>query len=74
MNKKIIIEVDHSLRDGEILQYKDGIVKSVDVHRLLPDLREAKKNISQMEEKMKLLENTVAELSKKVRELRGEDE
>ena len=69
MKQKIVIEVDEKLRDGELLVYKDGIVKSVEIHMLLPELKKIQKN----EEKINELENQCKELVQLVKELRGED-
>lgn len=71
--KKIILEIKEKLRDGEILQYKDGAVKSVEIHQLLPDLTNLNKIVKNQGELICDLTARVAELEKKVKELRGED-
>ena len=37
---RVVLELDHNLRDGELIIYKDGKLKSVEVRELLPELQE----------------------------------
>lgn len=74
MRQKIIIEVDHNLKEGEILQFKDGLVRSVEIHELLPDLIQAEKAIEEQQSKICSLRAEVEDLAAKVKELRGEDQ
>lgn len=39
---RVVLELDHNLRDGELIIYKDGKLKSVEVRELLPELQEIK--------------------------------
>lgn len=73
MKRKIIIETDHALKDGELLQYKDGIIKSVGIRELLPDLAEAKKAIADLSSTVESHSALIDRLSSQVGELRGED-
>lgn len=43
--RKVILELDKKLVDGELLIYKNGVVKSIGIHELLPELLEIKDNI-----------------------------
>lgn len=36
--KKVTLELDKKLVDGELLIYKNGVVKSIEIHELLPEL------------------------------------
>lgn len=42
---KVVLELDKKLKDGELLIYKDGIIKSVEIHELLPELKKLKNSI-----------------------------
>lgn len=64
MNNKIILEVDKNLVDGEILIYKKGKLKSVEIHNLLPELEDIKANKNEINE----LKQTIANLAKIVKE------
>lgn len=63
-----VFDVDGKIMDGEILIYKDGKIKGYKIHELLPDLEEAKNDISHQDEKIAKLEQTVADLAKLVKE------
>lgn len=67
--KKITIEIDKKLCEGELLLYKDGRFVSVEIHELLPELKIIKDDISEL----KKLKDRIVELEGKVKELRGED-
>lgn len=73
MKRKIIIEIDHALKDGELLQYKDGVVKSVGIRELLPDLADAKKAIAVLSSTVATHASFISTLANQVKELRGED-
>ena len=64
MNSKIILELDKNLVDGEILIYKKGKLKSVEIHNLLPELENIEKNKNEINE----LKQTIANLAKIVKE------
>lgn len=70
MKRKIVIEIETNLRNGEILQYvsKTQTLRSVEVHELLPDLKEAQKTIEIQGKKIAELEQTVANLAKLIKE------
>ena len=67
MNKKIVIETNKPLVDGELLLYKNGKIETVSIHELLPEYAELLNRVS-------VLENNNRELNTLVRELRGEDD
>ena len=62
---KITLELDKNLTEGELLIYKDGIVKSVEIHELLPELLKLKE--------IKNLRDDLDYALKAIKELRGED-
>ncbi len=63
--KKITLELDKNLIEGELLIYKDGVVKSVEIHELLPELLKLKE--------IKNLRDDLDYALKAIKELRGED-
>lgn len=67
MNKKIVIETNKPLVDGELLLYKNGKVETVNIHELLPEYQHALENIE-------ALKADTAKLTKLVKELRGEED
>ena len=73
MGQRIIIDTKDDLVEGEILQFKDGKIRSVEIHELLPDLTIAKRTIEIMDRVIGRLESRIVELEAKVKELRGED-
>lgn len=64
---KTVIEIDKKLKEGEILVYKDGKLRGVDIHELLPELRDIKSDIKGLQEFQK-------DADAKIKELRGEDD
>lgn len=64
---KTVIEIDKKLKEGEILVYKDGKLRGVDIHELLPELRDIKSDIKGLQEFQK-------DADTKIKELRGEDD
>lgn len=73
MKKKIIIEIENKMNNGDVIVYKNGSYKSIEIHELLPDLMRAKQNIAILENKVAELELKVEVLVAKVKELRGEE-
>ncbi len=63
---RIVLELDKKLNDGELLIYKDGTVKSTNIHKLLPAYLNALECIEQLVKRVDALEL-------QVKELRGED-
>lgn len=47
---KTTIELDKKLTDGELLIYKNGVIKSIEIHELLPELVEYDSRIGELEE------------------------
>ena len=66
---KITLELDRNLTDGELLIYKNGIVKSVEIHELLPELQK----IKELEGLVKDLRAELDSAKIAIKELRGED-
>lgn len=66
--RKIILEIDRKLRPGEILFYDGNSVASVEIHQLLPDLREAQDEIAELKAKLAETNRTIAALAKIVKE------
>ena len=64
MERKIILEIDSKLVDGDILVFKGGKVISKEIHELLPELKKIKKLENEVEE----LKQTVVNLAKIVKE------
>ena len=58
--KKVTLELDKKLVEGELLIYKDGKIKSVEIHELLPELLTIGKDIRD-------LKQTIVELAKLVK-------
>lgn len=65
--KKVVIELDRKLMDGELLIYKGDKLCGVTLGELLPEYENALNKIHTLEEE---IEN----LKQQVRELRGEDD
>lgn len=59
MKRKLIIEIEGELRDGEVLVYKGGVLRSADVHELLPCLKGFKSDIRKLSEEVKTLKYDV---------------
>lgn len=74
MKQKIVLEVSHDLKEGEILQFAEGIVQSTEIHELLPDLSEIKNIVAEQKKAIRDLTEKVEDLIAKVNELRGEDD
>ena len=68
MMHRVVLELDKKLVEGEILIYKDGRLESVEVHRLLPDLKEAIETIEAQGREINELKQTIANLAKIVKE------
>ena len=66
---KITLELDRNLTEGELLMYKNGIVKSVEIHELLPELQK----IKELEGLVKDLRAELDSAKIAIKELRGED-
>lgn len=64
---KTVIEIDKKLKEGEILIYKDGKLRGVEIHELLPELKTIKADI-------KALQDFQVDADAKIKELRGEDD
>lgn len=68
MNKRIVLEIDKTLTEGDVLVYKDGMLKSADLRNLLPELLEMKKEIAGLTEDAVKIKQTIANLAKIVKE------
>lgn len=66
--RKIILEIDRKLRAGEILFYDGNSVASVEIHQLLPDLKEAQDEIARLNAELAKTNQTIAALAKIVKE------
>lgn len=64
--KQITLKLDKNPVEGELLIFKDGIIKTVEIHELLPELLK----LPEIDE----LKTRIEVLEAKVKELRGEDE
>lgn len=73
MKQKIVLEIKSNPMDGDILVYNQGSLEPVEIHDLLPDLRKAKQDLIKQGKEIDDLKAQVADLIKKVKELRGED-
>lgn len=61
---RVVLELDNKLLDGELIQYKDGKLVSVEVHELLPEL----KQLVVLSDEISQLKQTISELAKIVKE------
>lgn len=68
MNKRIVLEIDKALTEGDVLIYKDGMLKSADLRNLLPELLEMKSEIAKLTEDAAKMKQTIANLAKIVKE------
>ena len=68
MNKKIVIELDKRLNEDEILIYKDGKVKSVEIHELLPEIIDIKQDIVDIKQNIAVIRKTISDLAKLIKE------
>lgn len=66
--KRVVFELDKNLTEGELLIYRDGMIKSVDVHEVLPDLRKAKEDIALLKKNIAEMRQTIADLAKIIKE------
>lgn len=67
MNKRITLELDKKLIDGQLLMYKDDKIIGVDIFTLLPEYPILLNRIVESERE-------IARLNGLVKELRGEDD
>ena len=67
--RKMILEVDNKLMEGEVMIYHNGKVASTEVHRLLPDLKTLKNKVAELENEIEQLKNNLVELAKVVKEM-----
>ena len=68
MSKQVFIELDKKIVDGELLIYKDNMLKSVEVHQLLPELKGILNDIQALKNENDQLKQTIANLAKIVKE------
>lgn len=68
MKRKIILDVDGKMNDGEVLYYKDGAVKAIDVRQLLPELKDIEADLASCKASIAEIRQTLAELAKIVKE------
>lgn len=68
MKRKIILDVDGKMNDEEVLYYKDGAVKAIDVRLLLPELKEIQADLESCKASIAEIRQTLAELAKIVKE------
>lgn len=68
MSKQVFIELDKKIVDGELLIYKDNMLKSVEVHQLLPELKGILNDIQALKNENDQLKQTIANLAKVVKE------
>lgn len=68
MNKKIVIELDKRLNEDEVLIFKDGKVKSVEIHELLPEIIDIKKDIVDINKNIAVIRKTISDLAKLIKE------
>ena len=68
MSKQVFIELDKKIVDGELLIYKDNMLKSVEVHQLLPELKGILNDIQVLKNENDQLKQTIADLAKVVKE------
>lgn len=68
MNKQVFIELDKKIVDGELLIYKDNMLKSVEIHQLLPELKGILNDIQALKNENDQLKQTIANLAKIVKE------
>lgn len=66
--KKIILEIEGKLSEGDILVYRKGSLKPVDIHNLLPELSEALKAIQAQGEELADLRKNIAEIARIIKE------
>lgn len=68
MSKQVFIELDKKIVDGELLIYKDNMLKSVEIHQLLPELKGILNDIQALKNENDQLKQTIADLAKVVKE------
>lgn len=68
MSKQVFIELDKKIVDGELLIYKDNMLKSVEIHQLLPELKGILNDIQVLKNENDQLKQTIANLAKIVKE------
>ena len=68
MSKQVFIELDKKIVDGELLIYKDNMLKSVEIHQLLPELKGILNDIQVLKNENDQLKQTIADLAKVVKE------
>ena len=68
MSKQVFIELDKKIVDGELLIYKDNMLKSIEVHQLLPELKGILNDIQVLKNENDQLKQTIADLAKVVKE------
>ena len=68
MSKQVFIELDKKIVDGELLIYKDDMLKSVEIHQLLPELKGILNDIQALKNENDQLKQTIADLAKVVKE------
>lgn len=66
--KEVVLPLDKSLRDGELLIYKNGKVYSVEIHELLPEFKRLDKRLDEIDERIKKNDNSIVELAQIIKE------
>lgn len=65
---RTVIELDKKLREGEILIYRNGKLETIEIHELLPDLKDARERIEALEAETLDMKQSIAELAKIIKE------
>lgn len=64
MAKEIVLKLNKKLTENELLMYKNGEICSVEIHELLPELKEAKEKIAKQGKEIAELHEIIINLAK----------
>jgi len=65
---RVVLEMEKKPRDGDVLVYKNGRLIGTDCHVLLPDLKEARDDIREVQTQVQQLKHDVGEMAKALKE------
>ena len=66
MSKKILIDVEKTLKEGDVLIYKDGKMVPAYLRNLLPELKKHEQSICELNERLDLFKQDLFNLKNEI--------